>query len=74
MGPSKDPYREKELSTSPLGPMEPEILEKEMEKAKSKILNRVTGGAPTYEFLLWLVGFYLLMSFFRWLGGPLEGI
>ena len=30
MVPSKDPYREKELSTSPLGPMEPEIIKEEL--------------------------------------------
>ena len=56
MGPGKDPYREKELSTSPLGPMEPEILE----EAQSKIWNRVTGGMSTNEFLLFLAGAVLL--------------
>ena len=54
--PSKDPYREKELSTSPLGPMEPEILE----EAQSKIWNRVTGGMSTKEFLLFLAALVLL--------------
>ena len=40
--------------------MEPEILEKEMEKAKSKIWVRVTGGMPTKEFLLCVAGGVLL--------------
>ena len=38
MVPSKDPYREKELSTSPLGAMEPEIIKEELfPKASPKL-------------------------------------
>lgn len=39
MVPSKDPYREKELSTSPLGPMEPEIIKEEL-FAKPKLVPK----------------------------------
>ena len=39
MVPSKDPYREKELSTSPLGPMEPEIIKEEL-FAKPKLIPK----------------------------------
>lgn len=39
MVPSKDPYREKELSRSPLGPMEPEIIKEEL-FAKPKLVPK----------------------------------
>ena len=42
--------------------MEPEILEKEMKKTKSKIWNRVTGGVSTNEFLFWL-GFAVFLNY-----------
>ena len=51
-----------EWMQSPLGPMEPEILEKEMKKTKSKIWNRVTGGVSTNEFLFWL-GFAVFLNY-----------
>ena len=60
MVPSKDPYREKELSTSPLGPMEPEIIKEEL-FAKPKLIPKPkTLERDIYKLLVLLgIGMFL---------------
>ena len=56
MVPSKDPYREKELSTSPLGPMEPEIIKEEL-FAKPKLIPKPKTLARDIGRILLVLGF-----------------
>ena len=56
MVPSKDPYREKELSTSPLGPMEPEVIKEEL-FAKPKLIPKPKTLARDIEKILLVLGF-----------------
>ena len=60
MVPSKDPYREKELSTSPLGPMEPEVIKEELfakPKLISKLIPKPKTLARDIEKILLVLGF-----------------
>ena len=56
MVPSKDPYREKELSTSPLGAMEPEIIKEEL-FAKPKLVPKPKTLARDIYMILLVLGF-----------------
>ena len=65
MVPSKDPYREKELSTSPLGSMEPEIIKEELFPKASPKLRSL--GRDIYKILLVLgFGIVFLSLFQMW--------
>ena len=64
MVPSKDPYREKELSTSPLGPMEPEIIKEEL-FAKPKLIPKPKTLERDIGIILIVLGFgSMLFSWF----------
>ena len=68
MVPSKDPYREKELSTSPLGPMEPEVIKEEL-FAKPKLIPKPKTLARDIEKILLVLGFGMFFFILIQIGG-----
>ena len=67
MVPSK-PYREKELSTSPLGPMEPEVIKEEL-FAKPKLIPKPKTLARDIEKILLLLGIGMFFFILIQIGG-----
>ena len=62
MVPSKDPYREKELSTSPLGAMEPEIIKEEL-FAKPKLIPKPKTLERDINIIIYLLGLGSMLFF-----------
>ena len=73
MVPSKDPYREKELSTSPLGPMEPEIIKEEL-FAKPKLIPKPKTLERDIYKLLVLLGIGMFLFTLIQIGGTFATI
>lgn len=73
MVPSKDPYREKELSTSPLGPMEPEIIKEEL-FAKPKLIPKPKTLERDIYKLLVVLGIGMFLFTLIQIGGMFSAI
>lgn len=73
MVPSKDPYREKELSRSPLGPMEPEIIKEEL-FAKPKLVPKPKTLERDIYKLLVVLGIGMFLFTLIQIGGMFSAI
>ena len=71
MVPSKDPYREKMLSKSPLGPMEPEIIKEEL-FAKPKLIPKPKTLERDISIIIYVLGLGSILFFLVYAGAVIN--